>query len=67
MRELLFVNAKTKEQISCVVTAHEIRSFRPLAIFCGCTVGFVVNIPEDRFSYDVAQKNLTVTDSTAAS
>ena len=67
MRELLFINAKPKVQISCVVTAHGIRSFRPLAIFCGCTAGFVVNIPEDRFSYDAAQENLTVTDSTAAS
>ena len=36
---------------------HLPRNFKPLAIFCGCTAGFVsdmVGNPEDRFSRDTA-------------
>ena len=39
----------------------KIRSFKPLAIFCGCTAWFVSDLvgkPEDRFSRDVAHISL---------
>ena len=67
MRELRFAYAKIKGADQLCGNRTWDQKFKALAIFCGFTAGFVVNIPEDRFSYDAAQENLTVTDSTAAS
>ena len=71
--DLLFADGKTKAQISCMAMAklistfvfapltalsHYFLNFKPLAIFCGCTVKFVLDLaryPEDRFSHDAAQ------------
>ena len=57
-------HAKTNIQISCSVTMQLIcdivqflfflnpKFLKPLAIFCGCTVGFVYDmVPKDRFSH----------------
>ena len=38
-------------------STSQIRNFKPLAIFCGCTVRFVSDLvkkPEDRFSHNEA-------------
>ena len=40
-----------------------IRHFKPLTIFCGCTVWFVTDLvgnPEDRFSHDAAHQLLSL-------
>ena len=81
VRNRLFAYAKTKTQISFVVTVKLIsafvfaigivlslyflnlkfqdpRNFKPLAIFCNCTVWFVSDLvgnPEDWFSHNEAQ------------
>ena len=64
MRKPAFAYAKTKTQISFAVTAKLIsafvfatQNFKPLAIFCGCTVRFVSDLvgnSEDRFSHNEA-------------
>ena len=39
-------------------STSSIRNFKPLAIFCGCTAGFVSDLvgnSVDRFSHDAAQ------------
>ena len=67
MRKPIFAYAKTKAQISSVVTvlafvlasliAQSYQNFKPLALFYGGTAQFVsdqVGNPEDRFSRDTS-------------
>ena len=57
-KKVFFAYAKTKMQISCVLTStFKIRSVKDLAVFCGRTARFVsdpVENPEDWFSHNEA-------------
>ena len=71
MRKPFFAYAKTKAQISAFVSATWIekilyllsllRNFKPLAVFCGCSLRFVSDLVgnlENRFSHNEAQMTI---------